>query len=116
MDITVALDSPRRRDLEFYEGDDVTLNITVYALDGDTEALTVTDPYIEYGVNTSTQDAGVEFSAAFCWRTPYKALGTIDGKRVTLAHGLITSPSRVECSCGFYDYGLWVCGPQPAIN
>ena len=113
MEIAVALDSPRHRDLEFYEGDDAVLSITVYAKDGDTTPVAVTDARIEYGSRSNTITAGDAFTSHFAWRTPYRALGTVGGKLTTLAHGLITSPGWVECTTGFLDYGMWVWGTPP---
>lgn len=108
MQISVALDSPRQRNLKFLPGDDSVVNVTVYAVDGDDAPLTVTDPTLVYGGQPTSLAVGDYFTSAFPGRTSYRLQGTVNGHFTTLAYGVITSP--YDYSICFDDYGWCVCG------
>ncbi len=109
-EIRVALDSPRERNIAFFPGDDVIVNVTVYAKDGDTVPVTVTDVELVYGGRPTSINTGDYFTAAFCQRTRYRLQGTYLGHKTTLAFGVISSPLGNDHSCCIDDYGWCVCG------
>lgn len=117
--LSIALDSPRQRDITLYAGDDASIDVVVYAKDGDrTPLTTVTDVAVTYAPGPSGQNSlnVAGFSADFYYRTRYTMTANVAGKRTTLAHGLLISPDFIDPVCGFCDYGWWVWGVQPAIN
>jgi hypothetical protein len=87
MDVSVALDSNRRRNLEFFDQDDTEIVLTVYEHDGDDEPIAISDAIINYG--NSGMAVGGTFSASFENRERYTITGYIAGKRTTLAYGLL---------------------------
>jgi hypothetical protein len=107
--LSIALDGSKRRDLQFFQGDEVTITVAVYAEDGDTEAVTVTDPRFvwptdggfAYGAEFAVSDANVG-------RSYYRIVGEIAGVTTTLAHGYIRVEGKYS-GCGCWprsDYGF----------
>lgn len=102
MDVTVALDGSRRRDLTLFQGDTVTINLIVYAADGDTEPITpsgvrfidLNGAGFAYGVpfGVSENDVGRQW---------YRLVGEVDGVTTTLAFGYV----HVEG-----PFAGWYCG------
>lgn len=111
MDISVALDGSRQRDLSFFTGDEQTLNLTVYAVDGDFEPIdpaTITTPRILtcWG-NGYTIPVGTEFTVPdrYCGRVPYRLVAEVAGVTTTLAYGTLNTLGRGRGWCGRWDYG-----------
>lgn len=92
MYISVALNGPKERNLTFMRGDEMTVNLIVYALDGDTVPLVVTN------LQASTGDKGFfpvgsEFTVPCgLGRTRYEIVGDIAAVRTTLVYGYIEAP------------------------
>jgi hypothetical protein len=106
MDITVALDGSLERNLVFPPGDDMTLSLTVYALDGDTTPLAVTNPQLSTG-GGGYFPIGSQFTITCgLGRTPYRIAVDIAGVTTTVAYGYIESPYPCAWSyncCLCYD-------------
>lgn len=115
--IAVALDSPRDRDLAFYRGDRVTIELLVYERDGNEtpiDAMRITNARFVF-----SPGAGVTFlvGTAFTvpddcapWRAPYRLVAEIDGNTTTLCAGLIRIKPESAWSCWGWrnDYGwMW---------
>lgn len=91
--LSVALDRDRRRDMRLNSGDQDTINITVYAKDGDQTPLVVTDlrldsrPY----VGSYSLPVGSPFTVpdAYGGRRGYRITGLVGGARTTLAYGYL---------------------------
>jgi len=101
MDIVVALNGSKERNLSFAPGDEVTLNLIVYAQDGDTTPITPTNFYWSTG-GGSFLPVGSQFSFPCVNRTPYSIAADIAGVRTTLVYGIIEAPFGYRCS--------WYCG------
>lgn len=108
MQLSVALDGSKRRDLSLFQGDDVTILLTVYAQDGDTVPITPTnirfvwpeEGGFAYGVPFTVSEASVG-------RRWYRLVGEVDGATTTLAYGYIivdglTSGWPYGCPCDGY--------------
>jgi hypothetical protein len=113
MELSVALDSPRRRDLNFFDGDQSAISITVYRNDGDVAPLTVTNVALKWS-DWGDYSLGLitTFTAGFDRRSPYSIVGSVDGLVTTLAYGLINrgwDPSMYVCCRGWSDqiFGHW---------
>ncbi len=105
MELAVALNSTRRRDLRFFEGDGSVINVTVYQNDGDTVPIPATDVSLAWGYNGSALATGSNFLVGFYPRSPYSIRGTVNGQPVTLAYGLINrfwDPAMYAC-CSYWD-------------
>lgn len=89
--ISVALDGSRRRDLSFFQGDEVTILLAVYQNDGDVTPIAVSDVRF-VAPDSGGFGYGTEFvvSDANVGRTYYRLVGEVDGVTTTLAHGYIT--------------------------
>jgi hypothetical protein len=114
MDIAVALDraSSARRDLTMFAGDDETINLTVYRVDGDDTPLTteVQSPSIElYPDVDMSFPVGAEFTVPDKYdRVNYRLKAEIDGNTRTLCAGTIWIRGGVVCWPYRWDYGfLW---------
>jgi len=101
MDIVVALNGSKERNLSFAPGDEVTLNLIVYAQDGDTTPITPTNFYWSTG-GGSFLPVGSQFSFPCVNRTPYSIAADIAGVRTTLVYGIIEAPFGYRCN--------WYCG------
>lgn len=90
MDVSVALNGSRRRDLQFYAGDDTEIVLTVYQNDGDEDPIVVSDPVILYNdPRRRSLNPGDSFKACFRQRQRYSLVGYINSVRTTLAYGLL---------------------------
>jgi hypothetical protein len=94
MHVTVALDSDRRRDLEFFSGDDATVDLTVYQHDGDDEPIVVNNCELLHeescGSRGGSIGLGHSYTAEFHQRERYSIVGYVHGRRTTVAYGLLT--------------------------
>lgn len=114
MEIAVALDGSKRRDLAFYPGDDLVLNIKVYAKDGDSEPISVINTQFVHGYSIG-QDLGAEFTVQDSGREPYKVTGDINGQTTTLAFGwMIAGQGYPEVFC-WAGQGWMCCGRWPDV-
>lgn len=90
MQISVALDGSRHRDLSLFQGDEVTLEVVVYAVDGDE------DPIAPTGIRFADTDTGLTYGDPFTvgenmiGRRWYRLVGEVAGATTTLAYGFIT--------------------------
>lgn len=107
MDIAVALDGSKRRDLLLYQGDSEQINVTVYAADGDTTPLTATNLTI-----STCPDGKVSFPVGSTFTVPddfprgrYWLTATVNGKRTTIAYGVLRAPGGCCYDGGRWDYG-----------
>jgi len=103
MDIIVALNGSLERNLTFAPGDDNTINLVVYAVDGDDTPLTVTNPQLSTG-GGGLFPIGQEFQVRCLGRTPYRLAVDIDGVTTTVAFGVIESSIGYE-----YFYNCCFC-------
>lgn len=108
MQITVALNGGLERNLVFAPGDDMTINLTVYAVDGDTSPLAVTNPQLATG-GGGLFPIGSQFTVQCVGRTPYRLAVDIAGVTTTVAYGYIESPYpyAYNWSCGFCCDGIF---------
>jgi hypothetical protein len=110
MQISVALDGSKRRDLSLFQGDEVTITAVVYAEDGDTTPITPTDirfAWPESGVFAYGESFVV--SDENTGRTFYRLVGEVDGVTTTLAYGYITVEGLgAGWLFGFPADGYWV--------
>lgn len=110
MQISVALDGARRRDIHLAQGDDVTLTVVVYAHDGDTVPIAVTDQAFITASGAPGFAYGTPFavSSDSVGRNWFRLVGDIAGVTTTLAWGWIF----VEGEEGVTTYrpldGYWV--------
>lgn len=110
MEIRVALDGARRRDLYLAQGDSETLTAVVYAHDGDTVPIAVTDQVFITAEGAPGFAYGTPFtvSSDSVGRTWFRLQGSIAGLPRTLAWGYIF----VEGEEGGINYcprdGYWV--------
>lgn len=115
MDLAIALDGPRRRDIEVFAGDEVTLNVAVYAVDGDLSPVVVTNLVMSttpsYG--SFTIPVGVQYTVSDeqCGRHWYWIKGDIAGVTTTVAYGLYRVIGGRRGYPSGTDYGWGYCGP-----
>lgn len=100
--ISVALDGSKRRDLSLFQGDEVTITLTVYAADGDDT------PIVPTGIRFVWPEGGgfaygTEFTVSEnnVGRNFYRLVGEVSGVTTTLAFGYII----VEGLHGGWPYG-----------
>lgn len=107
MDITVALDGSKRRDLQLFQGDTATINVIVYEHDGDTEPIT---PSGVRFVDTDGFAYGEPFAVSEdrVGRSWYRIVGEVDGVTTTLAFGYVTVEGGYAGWYGGYPDGYWV--------
>lgn len=98
MDITVTLNGSKERNLSFAPGDEVTINLIVYALDGDLVPITPTNFFWSTG-GGSFLPVGQQFSFPGVNRTPYSIAADVDGVRTTLVYGIIEAPFGCHWNC-----------------
>lgn len=119
MEISVALDGSKRRDLRLFEGDEIVLTVSVFAKDGDEEPI---DPALVTDLQISTIgpfDGSIPVGSAFtvpaglCWRNWYTLRGNVAGISTTLACGWILGYGEPATSYPWgNDYGWrWPYGP-----
>lgn len=113
MQIAVALDGSKRRDLSFYPGDDLVLNLKAYAKDGDSEPIEVINSKFIHGYVLGPE-LGAEFTVPEeSGREPYKIIGDVSGQTTTLAFGwLIAGQGYPEVFCwsgrGWFGCDRWL--------
>lgn len=109
MQLNVALDRVNQRDLTLNVGDQQTLSVTVYAHDGDTVPVAVTNPRIVTCPAASiTIPVASQFTVpALCWgRTNYRLVAEVAGVTTTLAWGVLSAMGGYPYGwCGHWDYG-----------
>lgn len=119
MEISLALNGAKRRDLRLYEGDEVTLTVKVYQRDGDEEPI---DPALVTGLSMTTVgpfDRSIPVGSVFtvpvglCWRNWYTLKGAVNGVPTTLAMGWILGYGVPDRPYPWgNDYGWrWPYGP-----
>jgi hypothetical protein len=114
MDINIALDGPRRRNLELFAGDEVTLNVNVYTVDGDLTPIVVTALTISTNPDDLTLPVATPFTVDDNWpgRRWYWLRGEIADNVTTLAYGVIEIFGGEWDTLGGNDYGWhWPYGP-----
>jgi hypothetical protein len=91
MNLSVALDGSKKRDITFYSGDDLGLVLTVYAHDGDVVAITPTN--IRFASADSSYPYADPFTVPenFIGRSAYRIIGDVDGVTTTLVYGVLTT-------------------------
>lgn len=113
MEIAVALDGSKRRDLSFYPGDDLVLNLKAYAKDGDSEPIEVINSKFIHGYVLGPE-LGAEFTVPEeSGREPYKITGDVSGQTTTLAFGwLMAGQGYPEVFCwsgrGWFGCDRWL--------
>lgn len=100
MDISVALDGGKERNLIFGAGDQATINLKVYAHDGDSTPIVVTELRWSTG-GQALFPVGSQFTVPCVGRTPYRIVGKVAGVLTTLVYGVI----EVPCACNV----AWDC-------
>lgn len=110
MQISVALDGSKRRDLSLFQGDEVTIEAVVYAEDGDVEPITPTDIRFVW-----PESGGFAYGESFVasedrvGRTFYRLVGEVEGVTTTLAFGYLTVEGLGSgWPFGFPCDGYWV--------
>jgi hypothetical protein len=106
MQITIALDGEKKRDLRFFAGDDMSLTIVVYAHDGDITPVTVTNVRFAAADGSLPMDSEFVVPSNFLGRVPYRIVGEVEGVTTTLAYGVMQTEGGWPT---VYCYG-W-CGP-----
>lgn len=107
MELTVALDGEKKRDLRFFAGDDMSLTIVVYAHDGDINPITVTN--VRFAAAEGSLPMGSEFVVPlnFFGRVPYRIVGEVADITTTLAYGVMQTEG------GWPSLFCWCAGPWP---
>lgn len=114
MNINIALDGPRRRDLKLFAGDEVTLNVVVYTHDGEIAPVAVTALTLTTAPSDFTLPIGSQFTVDSGWPGVrwYWLKGDIAGVTTTLAYGQIRICGGEWQSLSGNDYGWhWPYGP-----
>lgn len=106
MEITVALDGEKKRDLRFFAGDDMSLTIVVYAHDGDITPITVSNVRFAAADGSLPMDSEFVVPSNFLGRAPYRIVGDVDGIATTLCYGVMWTDGGWPC---VYCWGY--CGP-----
>lgn len=111
MQITVALDGEKKRDLRFFAGDDMSLTIVVYAQDGDTSPITVTNVRFAAADGELPMDSEFVMPSNFFGRVNYRIVGEVADITTTLAYGVMqTEGEWPTLFCGCYGspwpYGI----------
>jgi hypothetical protein len=116
MDITLALDRDNRRDLRMFAGDEQTINLVVYAVDGDDTPIVVTDAAIITAPLASVSfPVGSQFTVPDdCERVAYRLTADVDGTKRTLCYGMIVVQGAHAWPYFGFDYGgAWAWGIWP---
>lgn len=119
MEIIVALNGAKRRDLRVYEGDQITLSVQVYRKDKDEEPIDpslITDLAITtVGPFDGSIPVGTPFTipGGLIWRNWYTLRGNVDGISTTLAMGWFLGYGQPDRPHPWgNDYGWrWPYGP-----
>lgn len=104
MEISVAIDGTKKRDLIFYQGDDLSIVLKVYAHDGDDTPIVVEN--VRFDAPAGTVPMGVPFTVPYNYigRSPYRIVGDVAGITTTLAIGIIQTPGGWPSVC-CWGYG-----------
>lgn len=91
MEITLALDRDNRRDLRMFAGDEITISLVVYAVDGDNTPVTVTAPLV---ITTPSGLVSIPVGTPFVVpdtvdRIKYRLTADVSGDTRTLCYGTI---------------------------
>ena len=91
MEITLALDRDNRRDLRMFAGDEITISLVVYAVDGDNTPVTVTAPIV---ITTPSGLVSIPVGTPFVVpdtvdRIKYRLTADVSGDTRTLCYGTI---------------------------
>jgi hypothetical protein len=110
MDLTIALDGSKRRDLQLFQGDTVTITAVVYEHDGDADPLAT----VSGARFVDLDGAGFVYGTPFgvsendVGRRWYRLVGEVDGVTTTLAFGyIIVEGSHEGWPCGCPCDGYW---------
>jgi hypothetical protein len=107
MQISVALDGSKKRDLTFYSGDDLGLVLTVYEHDGDIVPIVPTNIRFTSADNSFPYAEPFTVPENFLGRSAFRIVGDIDGITTTLVYGVLTTqfgwPYFADSD---YNYGL----------
>lgn len=111
MEITVALDGEKKRDLRFFAGDDMSLTIVVYAHDGDVSPVTVTNVRFASADSSLPMDAEFVVPSNFFGRVPYRIVGEVEDITTTLCFGVMQTEGgwpTLFCDClgSPWPYGI----------
>lgn len=107
MQITVALDGEKKRDLRFFAGDDMSLTIVVYEHDGDTTPITVTNVRFAAADGELPMDSEFVVPSNFFGRVNYRIVGEVEDITTTLAYGVMQTEG------GWPSLFCWCSGPGP---
>jgi len=118
MNISVALDGSKRRDLVLFQGDSEEITVTVYDQDGD---LTPTAQAVTNLRISTCPDGSVSIPVATTFTVPddfprgsYYLTADVAGARTTLAYGVVRMPGGCCYDGGRFDYGgSWGWGYWP---
>lgn len=129
MEISVALNGAKHRDMRLYAGDEDIITVVVYEKDGDETPINnarITNLKITTeGPYDGSLQVGVQFEVPnrLCGRNWFTLTGEIDGIRKTLAFGWILNYGQIApgypwgndygwrygpCNYGPWGYGLWL--------
>jgi hypothetical protein len=111
MEITVALDGEKKRDLRFFSGDDMSLTIVVYEHDGDVSPIVVSNVRFAAADGSLPMDSEFVVPSNFFGRVPYRIVGEVEDITTTLAYGVMQTeggwPSLFcWCSGSPWPYGI----------
>lgn len=116
MDINLALDGSKKRDLLFYAGDDLSIVLKVYAHDGDTTPIAVTN--VRFDAPAGNLPLGSSFTAPYNYigRSPYRIVGDVAGITTTLAYGVLQTPGGWPTACCWYEHGTLPAYPFGVVG
>lgn len=105
MEIAVALNRQNRRDIRLFAGDEVTIDLIAYAVDGDDTPIVVTSPLI---ITSPSGVVSIPVGSSFVVpdsidRINYRMTGDIGGNTRTLCYGTILIQGATQYTG--YDYG-----------
>ncbi len=100
MELVVALTGSRVRALPMYAGDEMTVNLTLYATDGASSTTAYTNPLIRTDDVSLTFAVGTQFTVPddIC-RRPYRLTADIAGVTTTIVTGYIEPQGNTEQVC-----------------
>lgn len=115
MDLSIALDGSRRRNIQLFAGDEPTINVIVYAKDGDTDPIAVENlTFVTAPDGESFIPVGSVFTVpdSYPMRSSFRITGEIGDATTTLLYGILEiEGGHAQCNGGD-DYGMG-CGSGP---
>lgn len=116
MDINVALDGAKERNLVFYAGDDLSIVLKVYAHDGDITPIEVTN--VRFDAPAGNLPLGSSFTVPYNYigRSPYRIVGDVAGITTTLAYGVLQTPGGWPTACCWYEHGTLPAYPFGVVG